>query len=83
METINGMRNKCIKIEQWKAEFKARKGSDVNPETFRKAWTRSVDGLIAVQKVMLYNDWCWAVFDDHDDKKQEFGKVIQMKKGVE
>lgn len=83
METINGMRNKCIKIEQWKAEFKARKGSDVNPETFRKAWTRCVDGLIASQKVMLYNDWCWAIFADHDDQKSEFGKVIPMKKGVE
>ncbi len=83
METINGMRNKCIKIEQWKSEFKARKGSDVNPETFRKAWTRCVDGLIASQKVMLYNDWCWAIFADHDDQKSEFGKVIPMKKGVE
>jgi hypothetical protein len=55
----------------------------VNPETFRKAWTRCVDGLIASQKVMLYNDWCWAIFADHDDQKSEFGKVIPMKKGVE
>ena len=79
METINGMRNKCIKIEQWKAEFRARKGSDVNPETFKKAWSRSVDNLIHKKKVMLYNDWCWAVFENNDDDGYESDKVVKLK----
>jgi hypothetical protein len=79
METINGMRNKCIKIEQWKSEFKARKGSDVNPETFKKAWSRSVDNLIHKKKVMLYNDWCWAIFENNDDDGYESDKVVKLK----
>jgi hypothetical protein len=66
MENIDGKRNKCIKLDQWKDEFKAKMGSDVEASTFNKAWARVKSGLIDLEKVEVHNDWCWAVFAEHD-----------------
>jgi hypothetical protein len=80
MQTINGMRNKCIKIEQWRVEFKARLGSDVHPETLKKAWQRVKLDLVEMEKVVIYDDMCWAVFEENDDAKQSNSVVSLVKK---
>ena len=80
MQTINGMRNKCIKIEQWRVEFKARLGSDVHPETLKKAWQRVKLDLVEMEKVVIYDDMCWAVFEEKEDAKQVNSVVALVKK---
>ena len=80
MQTINGMRNKCIKIEQWRSEFKARIGSDVSPETLKKAWQRVKLDLVEMEKVTIYDDMCWAVFEEKEDAKQVNSVVALVKK---
>jgi len=80
MQTINGMRNKCIKLDHWRNEFKARIGSDVSPETLKKAWQRIKLDLVEMQKVTIYGDMCWAVFDEHEDSKQPKSLVTLVKK---
>ena len=80
MQTINGMRNKCIKIEQWRSEFKARIGSDVSPETLKKAWQRVKLDLVEMEKVVIYDDMCWAVFEEKEDAKQVNSVVALVKK---
>jgi hypothetical protein len=80
MQTINGMRNKCIKLEQWRSEFKARLGSDVMPDTLKKAWGRVKLDLVEMQKVVIYGDMCWAVFEENDDAKQSNSVVTLVKK---
>ena len=80
MQTINGMRNKCIKLEQWRSEFKARLGSDVMPDTLKKAWGRVKLDLVEMQKVVIYGDMCWAVFEENDDAKQSNSVVSLVKK---
>jgi hypothetical protein len=80
MQTINGMRNKCIKLEQWRSEFKARLGSDVMPDTLKKAWGRVKLDLVEMQKVVIYGDMCWAVFEENEDAKQSNSVVTLVKK---
>ena len=80
MQTINGMRNKCIKIEQWRSEFKARIGSDVSPDTLKKAWQRVKLDLVEMEKVVIYDDMCWAVFEEKEDAKQVNSVVALVKK---
>jgi hypothetical protein len=80
MQTINGMRNKCIKIEQWRQEFKARIGSDVSQETLKKAWQRVKLDLVEMEKVTIYDDMCWAVFEEKEDAKQVNSVVALVKK---
>jgi hypothetical protein len=80
MQTINGMRNKCIKIEQWRSEFKARIGSDVSQETLKKAWQRVKLDLVEMEKVTIYDDMCWAVFEEKEDAKQVNSVVALVKK---
>ena len=79
MEQVDGKRNKCIKIDQWRDEFKANVGNDTDAQVFKKLWWRVKTQLTTAQKVELHGDWCWAVFDDHDQKDGEFGKVIPIK----
>ena len=74
------MRNKCIKLDHWRNEFKARIGSDVSPETLKKAWQRIKLDLVEMQKVTIYGDMCWAVFDEHEDSKQPKSFVALVKK---
>ena len=79
MEQVDGKRNKCIKIEQWRLEFKSIVGNDTDAETLKKLWWRVKTQLVNAQKVELHGDWCWAVFDDNEQKDGEFGKVIPIK----
>jgi hypothetical protein len=76
MENIDGKRNKAIKLDQWRDEFKAKMGSDVEPSTFNKAWARVKSGLVDLEKVEIHNDWCWAIYAEHDGS----GTVISFSK---
>jgi hypothetical protein len=80
MQVVDGMRNKCIKIDQWRDEFKKRMGSDVMPDTLKKAWYRVKADLADSQKVIIYGDLCWAVYADDDDAKSSNSVVVQIKK---
>lgn len=66
MENIDGKRNKAIKLDQWRDEFKAKMGSDVEQATFNKAWQRVKSGLVDLEKVEIHNDWCWAIYAESD-----------------
>ncbi len=79
MEQVDGKRNKCIKIEQWKAEFRAITGNDSDIEAFRKLFWRVKTQLVNAKKIELFGDWCWAVFEEHEQSDGEFGKVIPIK----
>jgi hypothetical protein len=76
MENIDGKRNKAIKLDQWRDEFKAKLGSDVEPATFTKAWARVKLGLSELEKVEIHNDWCWAIYAENDGS----GTVIPFSK---
>ena len=79
MENINGMRNKAIKVDQWRDEFKASMGSDTDADTFKKLWWRVKTQLVEAEKVAVHSDWCWAIFEDHDGSGEVDRKVIPFK----
>jgi hypothetical protein len=64
MQTIAGMRNKCVKLKQWRDEFKSRSGSDILQATFNTNWWKSKRDLQNLKKVVIKDDWCWAVFGE-------------------
>jgi hypothetical protein len=66
MENIDGKRNKAIKLDQWREEFKAKLGSDVEPATFNKAWARVKMTLTDLEKIEIHKDWVWAIYADGD-----------------
>ena len=80
MQVVDGMRNKCIKIDQWRDEFKKRMGSDVMPATLNKAWYRVKADLADLQKVIIYGELCWAVYADDDGAKSSNSVAVQIKK---
>jgi len=77
---VDGMRNKCITIEQWQSEFKKRKGNAIQDESFQKAWDRITDKLQIYEKVIINGSMCWAVFDDANDQKTQKANVISFNK---
>jgi hypothetical protein len=64
MQTIAGMRNKCVKLKQWRAEFQSRSGSDILQATFNTNWWKSKRDLQNLKKVVIKDEWCWAVFGE-------------------
>jgi hypothetical protein len=80
MQVVDGMRNKCITIEQWQSEFKKRKGNAIQDESFQKAWDRITDKLQVYEKVIINGSMCWAVFDDANDHKAQKANVISFNK---
>jgi hypothetical protein len=66
MENIDGKRNKAIKLDQWREEFKAKLGSDVEPQTFNKAWARVKMTLTDLEKIEIHKDWVWAIYSEGD-----------------
>ena len=66
MENVDGKRNKAIKLDQWREEFKAKLGSDVEPATFNKAWARVKMTLTDLEKIEIHKDWVWAIYAEGD-----------------
>ena len=64
MQTIAGMRNKCVKLDKWRDEFKSRSGSDILQATFNTNWWKSKRDLQNLKKVVIKDEWCWAVFGE-------------------
>jgi hypothetical protein len=79
METINGMRNKAIKVDQWRDEYKASCGNDTDAQDFKKLWWRVKNQLVNAEKVAVHGDWCWAIFEDHDGSGEADRKVVPFK----
>jgi hypothetical protein len=52
----------------------------VHPETLKKAWQRVKLDLVEMQKVVIYDDMCWAVFEENEDAKQSNSVVSLVKK---
>jgi hypothetical protein len=73
------MRNKSIKVDQWRDEFKASMGSDTDADTFKKLWWRVKTQLVEAEKVAVHADWCWAIFEDHDGSAEVDRKVVPFK----
>jgi uncharacterized protein YxjI len=80
MKVIDDKRNKCIKLDLWRDEFKARMGSDVQLASFNKAWYRVKSDLVDFKKVVIYGDMCWAVYAEDDDAKTANSVVVSIKK---
>jgi hypothetical protein len=80
MKVIDDKRNKCIKLDLWRDEFKARMGSDVQLASFNKAWYRVKADLVDFKKVVIYGDMCWAVYAEDDDAKTANSVVVSIKK---
>ena len=66
MENVDGKRNKAIKLDQWREEFKAKLGSDVEPATFNKAWARVKMTLTDLEKIEIHKEWVWAIYAEGD-----------------
>ena len=54
-------------------------GNDVDAEVFRKLFWRVKTQLTNAKKLDVHGDWCWAVFEDNEQKDGDFGKVIPIK----
>jgi hypothetical protein len=80
MKVIDDKRNKCIKLDLWRDEFKKRMGSDVQLASFNKAWYRVKADLVDFKKVVIYGDMCWAVYAEDDDAKTANSVVVSIKK---
>jgi hypothetical protein len=79
MQQIDGKRNKCVKLDLWRNEFKAKMGSDMEKASFNKAWARLKTDLSDIKKVEIYDDLCWVIYPDDDDLDKT-SNVVQMTK---
>ena len=69
MQVVDGMRNKCITIEQWKAEFRKKVIHGMSESTFTRTFDRVKLNLLNEKKVVINDPLVWAVFEEKDDHK--------------
>jgi hypothetical protein len=79
MQQVDGKRNKCVKLELWRDEFKAKMGSDMEKTSFNKAWSRLKTDLSDIKKVEIYGDLCWVVYPEDEDLG-EITNVVKITK---
>ena len=77
MQVVDGMRNKCITIEQWKAEFRKKVIHGMSESTFTRTFDRVKLNLDNEKKVVINDPLVWAVFEEKDDHKDN---VISLNK---
>jgi hypothetical protein len=77
MQVVDGMRNKCITIEQWKAEFRKKVIHGMSESTFTRTFDRVKLNLLNEKKVVINGPLVWAVFEEKDDHKDN---VISLNK---
>lgn len=80
MQVVDGMRNKCVTLKQWRDEFRKIIGSDIQESSFNKAWQRARKDLQIYKKVVVNDKLCWAVFDDANDQNGSKGNVVSFNK---
>jgi isopropylmalate/homocitrate/citramalate synthase len=77
MQVVDGMRNKCVKLDQWKDEFHKKVGHGMSEETFTRTFDRVKLKLDAAKKVVINDKLVWAVFQEKDDHKDN---IISLNK---
>jgi hypothetical protein len=80
MQVVDGMRNKCVTLKQWRDEFRKIIGSDIQESSFNKAWQRARKDLQIYKKVVVNDKLCWVLFDDANDKNDSKGNVVSFNK---
>ena len=79
MQQVDGKRNKCVKLDLWRNEFKAKMGSDMEKASFNKAWGRLKTDLSDTKKIEIYDDLCWVIYPDDSDVGDN-SNVVQITK---
>jgi len=69
MQVVDGMRNKCITLDQWKAEFRKKVIHGMSESTFTRTFDRVKLNLLNEKKVVINDPLVWAVFEEKDDHK--------------
>ena len=77
MQVVDGMRNKCITLDQWKAEFRKKVIHGMSESTFTRTFDRVKLNLLNEKKVVINDPLVWAVFEEKDDHKDN---VISLNK---
>jgi hypothetical protein len=77
MQVVDGMRNKCVKVDQWKDEFHKKVGHGMSEDTFTRTFDRVKLKLDSAKKVVINDKLVWAVFEEKDDHKDN---VISLNK---
>jgi hypothetical protein len=69
MKVVDGMRNKCVTLDQWKGEFHKKIGDSLSAETLKRTFNRVTLKLDAKKKVVINDSFAWAVFEEKNDLK--------------
>jgi hypothetical protein len=69
MQVVDAMRNKCITLDQWKAEFRKKVIHGMSESTFTRTFDRVKLNLLNEKKVVINDPLVWAVFEEKDDHK--------------
>jgi hypothetical protein len=77
MQVVDGMRNKCITLDQWKAEFRKKVIHGMSESTFTRTFDRVKLNLDNEKKVVINDPLVWAVFEENNDHKDN---VISLNK---
>jgi hypothetical protein len=77
MQVVDGMRNKCITLDQWKAEFRKKVIHGMSESTFTRTFDRVKLNLDNEKKVVINDPLVWAVFEENDSHKDN---VISLNK---
>jgi len=80
MQTIDGMRNKCVSTNLWHEEFRKIKGKGILPASFNTSWMNVKKALVDSGKVIINNTWSWIVFDEVEAIDSPNSNVHPLKK---
>jgi hypothetical protein len=57
---VDGTSRYVVSLDDWKAEFWSMKGcTEEDKPTFKKAWLRARERLVAVNKIVIGSGWVW------------------------
>jgi hypothetical protein len=80
MQTIDGMRNKCVSTNLWHEEFRKIKGKGILPASFNTSWMKVKRALVDSGKVVTNDTWSWIVFDEVEAIDSPSSNVHPLKK---
>ena len=80
MQTVDGMRNKCVKTDQWKEEFRKIRGGDMLKSSFNSSWYLTRTALEKLGKVVTKDTWSWIVFNEVEAIDSPNSNVHPLKK---
>jgi hypothetical protein len=80
MQTIDGMRNKCVSTNLWHEEFRKIKGKGILPASFNTSWMNVKKALVDSNNVVTNDTWSWIVFDEVEAIDSPNSNVHPLKK---